>query len=221
MGFSTEEQLISALWELFGNPASSSWTWLRELNSPCGIADLVAVSLSKDWQQQRSMADVPPRWLYPLKSLLAGREFDTREFAVRFGVSDSCAQSLLSTFVRAGYCSYLPEQRRWMKVLDPLPIADRIVAVEAKLRNWRRALYQAVQYASYAFEAWVVLDGNSLHSASIHVDEFEKRGIGLMGLTTKGYSEILAKPDARPPEAKCASGKQMRRLQNGYLRNAR
>lgn len=199
--FSSEAQLISAVWELFSNPASDSWAWLRELNSPSGIADLVAVSLTKGWQQHLSIGNVPPRWLYPLKSLPIGEEFDGKEFALRFGISHSCANSLLTAFARAGYCDYQPVPRRWMKIRDPIPVADRIVAVEAKLRNWRRALYQAVQYASYAFEAWVVLDGASLHSASIHVDEFEKRGIGLMGLTAKGHSEILAAPNARPPRS--------------------
>ena len=61
------------------------------------------------------------------------------------------------------------------------------------------ALYQAVQYASYASEAWVVLDGASLQSAAEHVDEFETRGIGLMGLTARGHSEILATPSQRAP----------------------
>lgn len=197
--FSTEQELVSAFWDLFSQVTSHSWTWLRELDSPAGIADIVAVSLSEGWQQQTSMARVPTRWLYPLKSLSLGQELDAKGFASYFGVSDSCAHSVLSAYVSAGYCVHKAEQRRWTKVKDPLPVVDRIVAVEAKLRDWRRALYQAVQYASYASEAWVVLDGASLQSAAVHVDEFEGRGIGLMGLTAKGHSEILATPAQSPP----------------------
>lgn len=200
-GFSTEQQLVSAFWKLFGQAASASrtWKWLREFNSPCGIADIVAVSLSRDWQRQISIAHIPARWLYPLKSLSLEQEFDAKKFALDFGVSESCAQNVLSAYVGAGYCVYRAAQRSWIKVQEPLPIVDRIVAVEAKLRDWRRALYQAVQYAAYSSEAWVVLDRRCLPSASLHIDEFEKRGVGLMGLSATGDSEIVAKPTHRPP----------------------
>lgn len=214
--FSTEAQLISAFWELFGQPMSSTWTWLREFNSPCGIADLVAVLPSTGWQKRADLAVVPSRWLYPLKVWPLGQEFRSKEFAARFGVSESCAHGVLSTFARAGYCNHRPAQRLWVKARDPIPIVDSIVAVEAKLRNWRRALYQAVQYSSYAFDSWVVLDGTSLHAASVHIDEFERRGIGLMGLTANGHSEILVEPQGRPPRSQerfwQANGEIARRL---------
>lgn len=197
--FATEEQLVSTIRAVFGQTISPSWKWIREFNSSSGIADLVAVALCRGWQQQASMRLVPARWLYPLKCLPFGVPIDLKSFATRFGVSESCAQSVLATYAEAAYCAYEAEQRVWTKARDPHPVAERIVALEAKLRDWRRALYQAVQYASYAFETWVVLDRDSLHSASIHIDEFEKRGIGLMGLSVSGLCEIVSPAASRPP----------------------
>jgi hypothetical protein len=37
--------------------------------------------------------------------------------------------------------------------MQPEPVAKKIVAIEAKLRDWRRALYQAAQHVAYASQA--------------------------------------------------------------------
>jgi hypothetical protein len=124
---------------------------------------------------------------------------DLRWFCTRFGVSESSAHGILTAYTDADYCVYKPGERVWVKTRDPVPVVDRIVALEAKLRDWRRALYQAVQYASYAFESWVVLDIASLHSALVHVDEFERRGVGLLGLSADGESEVVSTAVRRQP----------------------
>lgn len=197
--FATEEQLIAAICATFARRTSTNWQWIDEFSSPSGTADLVAVALRPDWQQQMSMRRIPVRWLYPLKMLSLGLEIGTRDFCTRFGVSESAAHAALAAYTDASYCSYNPEKRAWIKTRDPVPVAERIVALEAKLRDWRRALYQAVQYASYAFEVWVVLDTAFLHSAMVHVDEFERRGIGLLGLSANGQSELVSPAVRRPP----------------------
>lgn len=198
-GFATEEELISTIRATFAQRASPTWQWIDEFNSPSGTADLVAVALRRDWRQEVSIRQIPVRWLYPLTILSLGVETDVEEFATRFGVSESSALAALGAYADATYCTYKPEKRVWIKTRDPLPVAERIVALEAKLRDWRRALYQAVQYTSYAFEVWVVLDTAFLHSASLHVDEFERRGIGLLGLSASGECELVNPPARKPP----------------------
>lgn len=174
---------------------------MEELSSPSGTADLVAVQLSSKWQQQESMSRIPSRWLYALKCLPIGVSIELKTFAASHGVSVSCAQDVLTAYTHADYCTYHLNKRSWTKEREPRPVAERIVAIEAKLRDWRRALYQAVQYASYAFETWVVLDKEYLSSATIHIDEFESRGVGLMGLSADGQSEILSSAVTRPPKS--------------------
>jgi len=198
-GFATEEQLIATIRATFAKQNSATWQWIDEFNSPSGTADLVAVALRRDWKQQVSMRQVPARWLFPLTMLSVGVVIDVKGFCSRFGVSESSAHAALAAYTDANYCTYNARERVWIKTRDPLPVADRIVALEAKLRDWRRALYQAVQYASYAFEVWVVLDTAFLHSALVHVDEFERRGIGLLGLSEDGESELVNPAARRPP----------------------
>jgi hypothetical protein len=191
--------LISTIRATFAQQNSATWQWIEEFNSPSGTADLVAVALRRDWKQEVSIRQIPVRWLYPLTMLSVGVPIDARAFSTRFGVSESSAHAALAAYTDATYCTHKAEERVWIKTRDPLPVAERIVALEAKLRDWRRALYQAVQYASYAFEAWVVLDAAFLHSAVVHVDEFERRGIGLLGLSANGESELVSPAARRPP----------------------
>lgn len=198
-GFVTEEQLTSAIRTTFAQQNSATWQWIDEFNSQSGTADLVAVALRRDWKQEASIRQVPARWLYPLTMLSLGVSIDAKAFSSRFGVSESSAHAALAAYADAKYCTYNPGQRVWIKTRDPLPVAERIVALEAKLRDWRRALYQAVQYTSYAFEVWVVLDTTFLHSALVHVDEFERRGIGLLGLSANGECEIVNPAARKPP----------------------
>jgi hypothetical protein len=191
--------LIDVIRATFAKRNSTIWHWFDEFTTPSGTADLVAVALRPDWKQQVSMRQVPVRWLYPLTMLSLGVAMDVKGFSSRFGVTESSAHAALAAYTDANYCTHNAAERVWIKTRDPLPVVDRIVALEAKLRDWRRALYQAVQYASYAFEVWVVMDAAFIHSASVHVDEFERRGIGLLGLSENGVSELVNPAARRSP----------------------
>ena len=54
-----------------------------------------------------------------------------------------------------------------------------VVAVEFKLRDWRRALRQAFRYRNCVNEAYVVLDEARGRAAIEHVDVFERANVGL------------------------------------------
>jgi len=100
-------------------------------------------------------------------------------------------------------------------------VADRIVAIEAKLRDWRRALYQASRYLDYADEAWVVLGGAGLSTAFLHVDDFRRRGVGLMALARDGALKIATPAQTSPPRMAGrvwhVNAEIARRLQNSRL----
>jgi hypothetical protein len=78
-------------------------------------------------------------------------------------------------------------------------VAQRIIAVEAKLRDWRRALYQAAQHTSYASHCWVVLDRTVLPTACKYAQQFKDRGIGLAGLSTDGQLEVVSPAGENSP----------------------
>jgi hypothetical protein len=78
-------------------------------------------------------------------------------------------------------------------------IANEFVAIEAKLGDWRRALYQAVQYQDFAAESWVVLCADGAEEAIFNSDAFEMRGVGLGTVDQDGILEVVCSPQHRTP----------------------
>jgi hypothetical protein len=203
MQFETEAQLVDQLHQVYGTALGSDWVWLREFSTSCGIADLIGVSLapvhSTSAISRASLGLVPSGWAYTLQRLPSQVPFTLGDLAELANVSTSSARSILKVFNETGFCAPVGESKAWVKAFDPTPVAKRIVAVEAKLRDWRRALYQAVQHADYATQCWVVLDQTSLGNAQQHDEEFENRGVGLAGLSSDGDIEVIVNATERIP----------------------
>jgi hypothetical protein len=191
MRFTTEEQLVTEFANQFARTRATRWAWIREFTTSSGIADLVGVDLVEEIPNRELLAGIPSKWAYTLHRLPTTVPFYTKDLAALANVSHSAAQSALRRFCDSGYCKRVEMTDEWIKTAEPKPVATRIVAVEAKLRDWRRALYQASQHSTYATQSWVVVDGMELHNVSFHVDDFIRRGVGLAGLSTNGHCEIL------------------------------
>jgi hypothetical protein len=190
MEFETEDHLVSVLENVYGSP-EAGWVWIREFNTSNGIADLLGIGLATACTAGAALGRIPPKWAYALHCLPHEEPFTSGQLAALANVSLASARSVLRIFGESGFCEQVPQSRQWIKTSQPEPIATRIVAVEAKLRDWRRALYQAAQHAAYATHSWVVLDLAALPNARRHVHEFENRGVGLAGLSTDGEIEVV------------------------------
>lgn len=197
--FDSEAELVDSIRGIFLNGTSTLWTVMEELDSPSGIADLAAVRLSRNWKAAVSIGQVPPRWLYPLKCLPLGEGFSSEHFARIANVTSGSARATLNLYGTSGYCLFDREKRIWKKIKEPEAVAQKIIAREGKLQDWRRALQQACRYTSYAAQSWVVLDEFALANASLHADEFEKRVIGLAGICRRGSVEVVAPAIEREP----------------------
>lgn len=195
--FATERELVEVIRDVFASPESERWLWISELNSPSGIADLAVVKLAKGWEDSTGISRIAPRWAYALKCLPHSEPFRVDQFARASNVSASCASAVLDTYVQSEFCQF--DGASWTKIKDPEPVADRIIAIEAKLRDWRKALYQACQYTDYATQSWVVLDRQMLEPAIVHLDEFERRGVGLAGISPSGEIDVVSHASSRLP----------------------
>ena len=56
----------------------------------------------------------------------------------------------------------------------------QVIAIEAKLRTWKRALEQAVSYQQFADRSYVVLDGNRVTTSERMLASFREAGVGLL-----------------------------------------
>lgn len=75
-----------------------------------------------------------------------------------------------------------------------------IVAYEAKLSNWRRALHQALGYRAFSRSVWVVMPTSGARNAKKLANFFHGNGIGLMAVDDEGriHIEIKCRRHRRP-----------------------
>lgn len=78
----------------------------------------------------------------------------------------------------------------------------KIITIELKLKNWKRALAQAYKYKSFSDISYVCMDESNVASVLNHLDMFEKYNIGLITISKSKKVKIVYKPDATEPYAK-------------------
>lgn len=72
-------------------------------------------------------------------------------------------------------------------------------AIELKLSNWKRALEQAFRYRSFANYSYVILDNSHIRPAKKNIIEFQRKNIGLIGLSDSGELFEYFKPEIKKP----------------------
>lgn len=72
-------------------------------------------------------------------------------------------------------------------------------AIEAKLKDWKRALKQAYRYKWFAEFAFVVLDEHNSSSAIKNLQYFEKYNVGLATINKNGDLKRLHNPKQEVP----------------------
>lgn len=164
---------------------------LKEVQTPNGIADLVFYRLRRDWERFSAVGGIPPRWAYAFDRLPYRRVVDVAYVSELCGVSTRRARTALTHFTQLGLCRVTTTGSGWVKTRQLQQPIVELVAVEAKLRDWKRALFQAVRHLSFADYTWVLLDKAGADVASQHAEMFELRGVGLAALSPHGDVKVL------------------------------
>lgn len=75
---------------------------------------------------------------------------------------------------------------------------DEIICIEAKLRNWKRAIRQAYRYKSFSEESYVFMDEAYIDSPLKNIEEFKKYNIGLCGVSKESINVYYKPLDNKP-----------------------
>jgi hypothetical protein len=191
--FQSELALVRALKKYLTRTGEGRYRIFMEHEGGFGRPDLLLYSMSPNARLDiRALADLNPR-LAPLLSVSAAESISTYgALAAAMGVSEPDARKVARMLQRLGR---LQIEGATIK-LEPIrafPFQE-IVAIEAKLRDWRRALTQAYRYRHFSSEAWVLLDHGSISAALSRLDQFKATGIGLASFSLAGdlYVHISA-----------------------------
>lgn len=191
--FLTEYQLVDSFQSISKSKYNLECT--LEVVSDNGIADAVLFNRIPASPKRGDLSLINPRLAYALHTLPLNEFFSVSDFSNLIGSSKKTAQEALYSFMAAGFCDFLAEEKKWVKKVEPQKIADELIAVEAKLKDWRKALKQAYRYLDYADQTWVLLDEKHVNPAVKNIDSFKRLRVGLASISTDGDLKIIFFPE--------------------------
>jgi len=175
-----------------------------EFDSENGIADIVLYKKKKNFQAHVELSEINPRWAFTLKSLPYRRYFSLEDFQRLTRCSSKSAKEAMISFCAANYCEQSTVSGKWIKFRQPSLILKDVIAIEAKLKDWKRALRQARRYLDYANQSWVLIEDKSKSVAIKNIEKFYRSNIGLASISVSGEVQFLLHPQSRSPRSEFA-----------------
>lgn len=169
-----------------------------EISAGYGRADLVLakpnnqnVLLRKSHQQMTTLKSV---WHFHTLSHIPDID-DVNEESATLGslmqksfVSKSHLKTvLLSDLEENGFIKKQGDGYR--KLNGWMPLTTELIAIEAKLYNWRRGVIQAIRYNSFADKSYLAIP--KMYSHRVDEKYLEKYGIGLFVWDEEGLEEVI------------------------------
>lgn len=195
--FRTEEDLTRSFLRVLQRSAPGGWALLREIDAGVGVADLILVETQRTTRSElRLMKRVPPRLAPLLSPTVADQLTSLSTLMEATGTSRASALRLVSTLIALRLVRRAGETLYFRSVQSP-PF-EHVVAIEAKLRDWKRALTQAYRNRQFASQSWVVLDGYYSVSDTA-IDSFIRAQVGLATCSSAGELKIHVHAETLPP----------------------
>jgi hypothetical protein len=197
--FATEKQLVDKLKLNFNsfcdwNTEKFDTNILEEVNLGFGIADLVISRVTMEEVQSANLNyfDILIYKIIESNEQVSFQKIKEITKATENQIKKSLKKLLLD--------SYIKEQDTFFNIRDSYKsITSKTIAIEAKIKNWKRALNQAFRYKWFASQSYVVLDSKYANSAISNIAEFKKINVGLAEINIKGELTIHHKPKSEKP----------------------
>lgn len=106
---------------------------------------------------------------------------------------NTCVEEL-----RNNYNNIILEPNGLFGIPDIMIKDKELVSIEAKLKNWKRALIQAYKYRSFSKKSYVFMDIDYIDAPLENLDEFKKYNIGLGSVSYEGI-QIYHEPNSENP----------------------
>jgi len=207
MKFSSEDQLVSKIGAKFGRKIAevhklkykrSTIISKKEVSLGWGIADVVMSFVDNRRLSNKKSPILSLGTMTILDSMPIGKIVNLEYLSSISGIQKSVLKNKhLKMLAINNYVEFL-EENTFVKV-NELITGNEVIAIEAKLSDWKRALYQACRYKLFADLSYVVLDSTHTISAIKNLDSFRKFGVGLACIDTRGNIDIILEAPKQEP----------------------
>lgn len=175
-------------------------TVTHEIDSNHGIADMVVCSIIPE--NIESISKIRSNCAFALRELPYRKRFDAKSFIALTGYNGTYVKKILNEFYIAGYIKKGALKDTWIKTHQPRAISGELLAIEAKLKDWKKAIIQAKRYQLFAHTSWVLLDAAFATRAQANIKHFEANNIGLALFSTDGVFTIISRPKKQKPKSR-------------------
>lgn len=167
---------------------------IHEFESGHGIADIVLFGTSNLLEHGvAGFAKISPRYAVIFGRGLLPNKFSAQQFSDMTGIGVGASVRVLNSLVKQGvlHASGQGAYEHLEKLVNPVRC---IVSIEAKLRDWQRALHQAYRYREFSNQSWVLMDAGRVAPALQNLQQFIRAGIGLASINTSGELFVHYEP---------------------------
>lgn len=168
---------------------------VQEFESGHGIADIVVFGTENLFEHGVvSFSKIPPRYAVIFGCGILPSRFTTRKFSDMTGISVGSSTRALNSLAKQGVlrASGQGEYEQLEKLVNPVGC---IVSIEAKLRDWQRALRQAYRYREFSNQSWVLMDAGRVAPALENLQKFNRAEIGLASINSSGELFVHYEPE--------------------------
>lgn len=206
--FNTEDQLM----EVFDSAITGSELWLGmprrrtflmdEVDGIHGRVDRMMVSVPSALRPTKSRSELLQQetCCRIIVSLRAKQPKSSEQLAVDTGRSHVTVRFWLARMSDEELIRALHGNQYVLGPKSALPDCE-IWCFEGKLKNWKRALYQASRYRAFAHRSFVVMPETSIQPAERQIEKFKLAHVGLLSLNCKGEFRIITKPAPQQPRS--------------------
>ncbi len=152
---------------------------LEEFDSYNGIPDMVLGSFNSKVKSRLNYCTVDYNWVAPLTSFRKNDIVSLSEFSEKFGISKRKATQVLKQYRVAGYLKEI-DSSTFEVAREYEMMAKAIISIEGKLKNWRRAVFQAQRYKRFSNLSFVLLEEKYSNPAIENIDLFKNANVGLI-----------------------------------------
>lgn len=199
MNFNSEIELVELLKKALKNQFGKGEIEIfLEVSLGYGIADVVLTRMTKPIEKLRTpklMLNNCDINIYNLIKKSENISFDMIREITRISngkISNSLDKLITNKYILAEDYSFSIDSEY------ELPFIENF-AIEAKLKDWKRALKQAYRYRWFAEYSFVVLDDHYASPAIKNIDQFKKYNIGLATLNKEGKIKRYYSPKRQIP----------------------
>lgn len=193
--FDSEDYLIEIVIKQIHQFLDGNVVVSTELPVGAGVVDIVAGQIKDCSRKEFCYQTLTRTQAYILSHLYYKRRLKLTTIARRTELPIEFVKNTLITLCQGGYC--IASGQCYVRT----SLVTSLIAIEGKIRDWKRALQQAIRNQLFSSQSFVAIDAKYSQPALKNILLFKKHHIGLAIVFRSGSIQVVYSPPNSHPLA--------------------